>query len=154
MHGHRRWSCMSTLLHPHITCVWGDIPIRLGTSVVTFKPSIEVCQTGGECINYLHHIHHSGITISTSWLFNSPIPFVISWSSWSLISWILQCLQLMTIGSGVTLNSPVMAEVLCSRTSLWLWIDFPLPLGLTIDCLGGLVINLWSVTFFFFPGFT
>ena len=25
---------MSTLLHPYIMCVWGDIPIGLGTSVV------------------------------------------------------------------------------------------------------------------------
>ena len=33
MHGHRRWSRMSTLLHPHVMCVWGDIPIGLGTRV-------------------------------------------------------------------------------------------------------------------------
>ena len=31
----------------------------------------------------------------------------------------------MTIGSGVTLNSTVMAEVVCSRTSLWFWKWFP-----------------------------
>ena len=63
------WICcnayarMSTLLHPHVICVWGDIPIGLGTSVVAFKPSVEACQTGGKCINHLHHIHHSRITI-------------------------------------------------------------------------------------------
>ena len=125
MHGHRRWSCMSTLLHPHATCVWGDIPIRLATSVVTFKPSVEVCQTGGKCINHLHHIHHSGITISAFWLFNSPIPFVISWSSWSLISCILQCSKLMTIWPGVSLKSTMMAEMFCSQTSLWFWKWFP-----------------------------
>ena len=50
----------------HVTCVWGDIPIRLGTSVVTFRPFVEVSQIGGECIDHLHHIHHFGITISTS----------------------------------------------------------------------------------------
>ena len=72
---------MSTLLQPHVTCVLGDIPIGLGTSVATFKPSVEVCQTGGECINHLNHIHHSGITISAYLLFNGLIPFVISWSS-------------------------------------------------------------------------
>ena len=31
--------------------------------------------------------------------------------------------------------------------------DFPLPLGLTTNCVGGLVINRWSITFFF-SGFT
>ena len=41
----------------------GDIPIGLGTSVVTFKPFVEVCQTYGECVNHVHHIHHSKITI-------------------------------------------------------------------------------------------
>ena len=122
MHRHRRWSCMSTLLHLHVMCVWGDIPIGLGTS---FKPSVEIYQTCGECINHLHHIHHSGITISASWLFNSPIPFVIFWSSQPLSTWFLQCLQLMTIGSSVTLNSTVMEKVLSSRTSLWLWDWFP-----------------------------
>ena len=57
---------MSTLLQPHVTCVLGDIPIGLGTSVATFKPSVEDCQTCGECVDHLHHIHHSGIAISTS----------------------------------------------------------------------------------------
>ena len=57
---------MSILLHPHVICIWGDILIGLGTGVMTFKHSVEVSQTGSECINHLHHIHHSGITISTS----------------------------------------------------------------------------------------
>ena len=80
---------MSTLLHPHVTCVWGDIPIGLGMSVVAFKPSREACQTGGECIDHFHHIHHFEITISTSKLLNSLIPFVISWFSWPLSTYIL-----------------------------------------------------------------
>ena len=125
IHGHSRWSCMSTLLHPHVTCVWGDIPIGLGTSVATFKPSGEACQTSGECINHFHHIHHSGITILTSWLFNNPIPFVISWFSWPLGTCILKCLKLMTIWSSVSLKSTVMAKMVRSRTSLWSWEWFP-----------------------------
>ena len=44
---------MCTLLHPHDTSVWGDIPRGLGTIVVTFKPSGEACQTGSEGINHL-----------------------------------------------------------------------------------------------------
>ena len=112
---------MCTLLHPHDTCVWGDIPRRLGTIVVTFKPSGETFQTGGECINHLHHIPHFGITFLTFWLLSSPIPFSMFWSSWPLSTWILQCFKLMTIWSCVTLNSTVMAEVLGSQTSLWLW---------------------------------
>ena len=56
---------MSTLLHPHVTCVWGDIPIGLGTNVMAFKPSVEVCQTGGECINHPYHIPYSEITFLT-----------------------------------------------------------------------------------------
>ena len=55
---------MSTVFHPYVTCIWGDIPIGLGMRVMTFKPSVEVCQTCGEYINHLHYIHHSGITIS------------------------------------------------------------------------------------------
>ena len=50
------------------------------------------------------------------------------WSSRPLSTWILQCLKLMTIGSDVTLNSTVMAEVLSSQTSLWLWEWFPFTL--------------------------
>ena len=119
---------MSTPFHPHETCVWDDIPKGLGTSVVAFKSFVKACQTSGECISHFHHIHHSGITISTSWLLNSPIHFVISWSSWPLITCILQCSKLMTIWSSVSLKSIVMAKVLCSRTSLWLWKWFPFTL--------------------------
>ena len=117
---------MSTLIHPHVTCIWSDIPIELGTSVVAFKPMVEACQTGGECINHLHHIHHSVITISTSWLLNSPIPFVISWFSWPLITCIFQCSKLMTIWSSVSLKSTMTAEMFCSWTSLWFskWLPF------------------------------
>ena len=75
---------MSTLLHPHDTCIWGDILKGLGTIVVTFKPSGEACQTCSEGINHLHHIPHFGITFLTFLLLSSPIPFVISWSSWPL----------------------------------------------------------------------
>ena len=57
---------MSTLLHPHIMCIWGDIPIGLGMRVRTFKPSSETFQAVGECTNHLHHVHHYGITISIS----------------------------------------------------------------------------------------
>ena len=56
---------MSTRLHPHITCIWDDILIGLGTSVRAFKPSSEAFQTGGECTNHFHHIHHFKITITT-----------------------------------------------------------------------------------------
>ena len=117
---------MSTLLQPHVTCVWGDILIGLGMSVMAFKPSGETFQAGGECTNHFHHIHHFRITISAFWLLTSPSRLVISWSSRPLSTWILQCLLLMTIGSGVTLNSTVMAEVLSSRTTLWLWEWFPI----------------------------
>ena len=119
---------MCTLLHPHDTCVWGDIPIGLGTIVVTFKPSGEACQTGSEGINHLQHILHSGIAFLTFWLLNSPIPFAMSWSSRPLSIWILQCLKLMTIWSDVSWNSTMMAKVLSSRTSLWLWERFPFTL--------------------------
>ena len=44
----------------------GDIPTGLGTRVRNFKLSSETFQAVGECTNHLHHVHHSGITISTS----------------------------------------------------------------------------------------
>ena len=113
--------CMSTLLHPHVMCIWGDIPIGLGTRVGTFKPSSEAFQAVGECTNHLHHIHHSVITISTSWWLNSPSPLVISWSSWPLITSIPQCSQLMTIGLCVPLKSAMMTHMVRSKTSLQSW---------------------------------
>ena len=109
---------MSTLHHPHVTCVWGDILIGLGTRVMTFKPSSEAFQAVGECTNHLHHVHHSGITISISWWLNRPSPLIISWPSWPLITSIPQCSQLMIIGLGVPLKSAVMTHMVCSRTSL------------------------------------
>ena len=48
---------MSTLLHSHVMCVWGDIPIRLGTGVVTFKPFEEAC-------HFSHKPHHFQAKIS------------------------------------------------------------------------------------------
>ena len=121
MHGHRRWSCMSTLLHLHVTCVWGDIPIGFGTRVRTFKLSSEAFQAVGECTNHLHHVHHFEITISTFWWLNNPSPLVIPWSSWPLITSIPHCSQLMTIWSDVPLKSAVMTHMIRSITSLWSW---------------------------------
>ena len=115
---------MSTLHHPHVTWVWGDIPIGLGTRVRTFKPSSEAFQAVGECSNHLHHVHHFEITISTSWWLKFLSPFVISWSCWPLITCLPQCSQFMTVGSGVPLKSAVMTHMVCSRTSLRSWKRF------------------------------
>ena len=115
---------MSTLHHPHVTCIWGDILTGLGTRVRTFKPFSEAFQVVGECTNHLHRIHHSEITISISWWLNSPSPLVISWPSCPLITCIPQCSQLMTIGSGVPLKSAVMTHMVRSRTSLRSWKRF------------------------------
>ena len=116
---------MSIPLHPHITCIWGDIPIGLGMWIVTFKPAIEVRQTCGECLNHLHYVHLTRISILTSWLSNNPISLVISWSSWPLIPSIIQRSQLMTIRSGVPLKSSMMTNMVHSRTSLCFWRWFP-----------------------------
>ena len=58
-------------------------------------------------------------------IFQQPNSFCHFLVSWPLITCIFQCSKLMTIWSGVSLKSIVMAEVLCSRTSLWLWMWFP-----------------------------
>ena len=115
---------MSTLFHPHVMCVFGDILVRLGMGGRTFKPSSEAFQAIGECTNHLHHVYHSGITISISWWLNNPSPLVISLSSWPLITCIPQCSQLMTIGSGVPLKSAVMTQMVHSMTSLRSWKRF------------------------------
>ena len=81
-------------------------------------------QTCGECLNYLHYIHHTGISILTSWLPNSPISLVISWSSWPLIPSIIQYSHLMTIRSGVSLKSTMMTHIVRSRPSLQSWKRF------------------------------
>ena len=94
--------CMCTPFHPHVTCVWGDIPKGLGTRVRTFKPSSEVLQTSGEGTDHFHHVHHAWITISTSWLLTSPTSFVIFGAFWPLNTCILRCLQFMAIWSCVS----------------------------------------------------
>ena len=115
---------MSILLHPHVTCVWGDFLIGSGTRVRTFKPSTEAFQVVGECTNHLHHVHHSEITISIFWWLNSPSPLVISWSSWPLITCFPQRSQFMTIRSGVPLKSAMMTHMVLSKTSLRSWKTF------------------------------
>ena len=110
---------MSTLFHPHVTCVWGDILIGLGTGVRAFKHSCEAFQTVGECPNHLHHVYHSGITTSTSWRFTSPISPVISRSSRPWSTCIIHCYQLLTIWSSVPLKSAVVTHIGWSRTFLW-----------------------------------
>ena len=110
---------MSTLFHPHITCVWGHILIGLGAGVRAFKPSCDAFQAVGECTNHLHHIHHSGITILTSWWFTSPISPVSFRSSRPWSTCILYCSQLLTIWSSMPLKSAVVTHIVWSRTSLW-----------------------------------
>ena len=110
---------MSTLFHPHVTCVWGDFLIGLGMWVRAFKPSCEAFQAVGECTNHLHHVHHSGITISISWWFTSPISPVISRSSWPWSSCTIDCSQLLTIWLSMPLKSAVVTHIVRSRTSLW-----------------------------------
>ena len=112
---------MSTLFHPHVTCVWGDFFIGLGTRVRAFKPSCEALQAVGESTNHLHHVHHSGITTLISWWFNSPISPIISRSSWPLRSCTIHCSQLLTIWSSIPLKSAMMTHIVRSRTSLWSW---------------------------------
>ena len=71
---------MSTFLHPHITCVWGDIPIGLGMGVVTFKPSVKFAK---QVVNALIIFITSITSESPSRPLdcsNRPIPSVISWS--------------------------------------------------------------------------
>ena len=110
---------MSIIFHPHVTCIWGDIFIGLGTGVRAFKPSCEAFQAIGECTNHLHHVHHSGITILTSWRFTSPISSVISRSSRPWSTCIIHCSQLLTIWLSMPLNSVVVTHIVWSRTSLW-----------------------------------
>ena len=112
---------MSTLFHPHVTCVWGDFLIVLGTGVRAFKPSWEAFQTVGECTNHLYHVHHSGINILISRLFTCPISSIISRSSWPLRSCAIFCSQLLAIWSSMPLKSAMMTHISCSRTFLWLW---------------------------------
>ena len=147
---------MSTLLHPHVTYVSGDIPVGLGTRVRTFKPSSEAFQAIGESTNHFHHVHHFGITISIFWWLNNPSPLVISWSSWPLITCIPQCSQLMTIGSGVPLKSAVMTQMLHSRTSLRSWkrfcsgckLDHRLIMGLVQHLLVNYILLLLNICLF------
>ena len=74
MHGHSEMLMHEYSFSPAQHVHLGDIPIRLGMSVVSFKPSGEACQTSGECINHLHHVHHTKITILTSNHMHSSMP--------------------------------------------------------------------------------
>ena len=112
---------MSILLHPHVTCVWGDFLIGLGMGVRAFKPLYEAFQAVGECTNHLHHVHHFEITVLISWWFTNPISSIISRSSWLLRSCTILCSQLLTIWSSMPLKSAMMTHTIWSRTSLWSW---------------------------------
>ena len=112
---------MSILFHPHVTCVWGDILIGLGTGVRAFKPSCEAFQAIGECTDHLHHVHHSGITILTSWWFTSPIYPVISRFSRPWSTCIIHCSQFLTIWLSMPLKSAMVTHIVRPRTSLWSW---------------------------------
>ena len=112
---------MSTIFHPHVTCVWDDFLIELGMGVRAFKPSCEAFQAVGECTNHLHYVHHSGITILMSWWFTSPISPIISRSSWPWSNCTIHYSHLLTIWSGMPLKSIVMTHIVRSRTSLWSW---------------------------------
>ena len=112
---------MSTLFHPHVTCVWGDFLIGLCMGVRAFKPSCEAFQAVGECTNHLYHVHHFGITISTTWRFTSPISPVISGTSRPWSACIIHCSQLLTIWLSMPLKPTVVTHIVQSRTSLSSW---------------------------------
>ena len=121
MHGHVVMLMHEYPFSPTHHLLLGDILIGLGTGVRAFKPSCEAFQAIGECTNYLHHVHHSGITISTTWWFTSPISSVISRSSRPQSTCIIHCSQLLTIWSSMPLKSAVVTHIVRSRTSLWSW---------------------------------
>ena len=75
--------CTSTPLHPHGTCVWGDIPKGLGIIVLAFKPFVEACQAGGKYINHLHYISNVRHSFSPFRLLG--VHFILSLSPWPLI---------------------------------------------------------------------
>ena len=112
---------MSTIFHPHVTCVWGDFLIGLDTGVRAFKPSWKAFQAVGECTNHLHHVHHSRITILISRLFTCPISSIISRSSWPLRSCTILCSQLLAIWSSMPLKSAIITHISWSWTSLSSW---------------------------------
>ena len=133
---------MSNLFHLHVTCVWGDILIGLGTRVRAFKPSCEAFQAVAEFTNHLHHVHYFGITTSTSWRFTSPISPVISRSLRPWSTCIIHCSQLLTIWSSIPLKSVVVTHKVRSRTSLWSWMRLGLGFRLAHKLLMGVVQHL------------
>ena len=133
---------MSTLFHPHDTCIWDDILIRLGTRVRAFKPSCEAFQAVGESINHLHYFHHSGITTLISWWFTSPISPIISRSSRPWSTCIIHYSQFLTIWSSMPLKSAVVTHKVLSRTSLWTWMRLGSGLRPTHRLLTGVVQHL------------
>ena len=66
MHGHVVMLMYEYPSSPTRHMHWGDIPIRLGTRVRTFKPPSEAFQASGECTDHLYHVHHNRITILTT----------------------------------------------------------------------------------------
>ena len=69
---------MCTLLHPHGTCVWGDIPRGLGARAMILKPLVEACQTRRDGVYYLYYITKTKISFLPFWLLVDPIPFSLS----------------------------------------------------------------------------
>ena len=122
MHVHSLCLWMCTLLHPHDTCIWGDIPRGLGTRAMILKPLAKACQTRSDGIYYLHHITKTGIRFSPFWLLVIPIHL-------SLRIRFHQCMKFIVVRSCVSSNSTMVAEMLNLRISLMLWERLPFSLG-------------------------
>ena len=145
---------MSTLLHPHVTCVWSDIPIGLGTRVRTFKPSMKLSkQLVNASIIFITSIIPGSLFRS---LDNSTTQVLLSFLDpldlWSLV--FLNALSLWQFGRVCPWNPQwwhkwFILGPLCNCGR-----DFSLAVDLTTDWLQDLLNSHWSATFFFFSTFS
>ena len=95
MHGHREWSCMSTLLHSHCTSVFDEILRWRGMTDITLKPWGEASKAWWNVLQHFHYISKE-LSLILSFSLNS-----LWHSSWVILATQgirhLECLKLEAI---------------------------------------------------------
>ena len=94
MHGYRKRSCISTLLHPLFTSILGESLRWRGTTNITFKPRGEVSKAQWYVLQHLHNVSNKMSLLSPlGLLFELSCPRIESafLSAWSLKKFGLVC---------------------------------------------------------------
>ena len=123
MHGHKKWSCIITLLHPLFTSILGESLRWRGTTNITIKPRSEASKAQWYVLQHLHNVSNEmSLTISHRS------------SLWTFLSThrvnLLECMKFETILCCVPLYGTMMHTCFTWGPLWFLGNDFPFSFGL------------------------